>query len=194
MIPKKDAPTSTASSEDGRRNGTSAQSAVAHTVGGEADRPRVPGVADVLIPSEKRRELPSPGVEVRELCGEIARRARDAFREACDSSDEVQAEAAYTVARTCAKDLWDYARYRAQPFRDLLATLEIAITARNIRDFDANQKEAIRGAFEDLARWHLDDAAVLVHIGNFVEHNIDLAAPIKAHRAKRVRVSIEELE
>src|SRR5687768_12678602 len=63
--------------------------------------------------------LKLPGTDIREECCDKARMARAAFDVACKSLEPDQADASYQAAVDGIDELWQYAQYRAQPFRDL---------------------------------------------------------------------------
>jgi hypothetical protein len=51
---------------------------------------------------------------------DLARKARDAFRDACESTDRDRSEMSYLAMRSSIEELWSYAKHRDAPFRDLL--------------------------------------------------------------------------
>src|SRR5260370_1042594 len=95
----------------------------------------------------ERTEGTSPRAEeshmraVREECQAIARRARDAFAVACDSSDPDNAEASFFSAKDRLQELWAMAPYRDRPFRDLLGLLDAAIKKVDLTAFSQAQRD-----------------------------------------------------
>jgi hypothetical protein len=171
---------------------------------------RSTGTADGLIASDEvveertlladsseqkvRKSAPkSPGADVREQCGLLARQARDAFREACNSQEPDQTDACFASVLHSITNLWEFARLRDRPFRDLLAALDAALRHRVMREFGPTQQDALQIAFADLPRWHLDDETVACHLTRFVECDVDLLGPITSPSNKRFRITFDEV-
>ena len=155
-------------------------------------RPRLPRTAprvgeDLARPAEQAREL-------RDVCVELARRAKNAFIDACSSAGPDEAETSFISAKSLLEELWDYAYLRDRPFRDLLALLDAALKRAELGEFDESQRDVLRQAFADLPRWLLDDAILASHIERFAEHNVDITSPLRAASGKKVRVTIEVIE
>jgi hypothetical protein len=132
--------------------------------------------------------------ELRDACLALARRARDAFREACSSNRPDEADASYASARGLLEDLWEYAYLRDRPFRDLLGLLEAALKGRERTDFHEPQREVLLKAFADLPRWLLDEDAVEGHIERFAEQDVDVTAPLRGLRGQRLRITVEGID
>jgi hypothetical protein len=143
---------------------------------------------------EEADRRPQPKEELRDACVSLARRARDAFSEACSSDDPDEADSSFASAKSLLDQLWDYAYLRDRPFRDLLALLEGALKPVELESLRDAQREAIRQAFDDLPRWMLDDSTVEGHIDRFAEEDIDPTAPVRGTPGKKVRVTIEVIE
>jgi hypothetical protein len=138
---------------------------------------------------------PDQAETLMDACQGIARRARDAFKEACEIADVDQAEANFLEAKDKLKDLWNYAYLRDRPFRDLLALLQASVTSGNLSDFGSHQKDVLRQAFADLPKLFLEDKLVEQHIDRFAEHELDgVVAPIRQPQGKRLRITIEEVD
>jgi hypothetical protein len=130
-----------------------------------------------------------------DTCQAVARRARDAFKEACEASSPDDAEASFLASKDKLEELWKYAHLRDRPFRDLLALLTAAIKNADLSDITAVQRDVLRQAFADLPKLYLDDASIEAHIDSFAEHAIDaVVSPIRATLGKRMKVTIEEIE
>jgi hypothetical protein len=154
-------------------------------------------------PSVAKREENVTGLNVtglmdaerlRDASQSIARNAWLAFRDACESSYEDEREANYLVVRSLLDDLWGFAKHRDAPFRDMLAMLTAATKYTSLDSFDETQRDALRTAFVDLARWPLNDSTVLSHIETFAEHGIDITGPIRNAETKKFRVIVEEVD
>jgi hypothetical protein len=130
-----------------------------------------------------------------DACQAVARRTRDAFKEACEALSPDDAEASFLASKDKLEELWKYAHLRDRPFRDLLALLTAAIKNAALSDLTDVQRDVLRQAFADLPKLYLDDDLVGSHIDRFAEHAIDeVLSPIRAASGKRLRVTIEEIE
>jgi hypothetical protein len=110
----------------------------------------------------------------------VARRAQDAFKEACQSADPDQTEVNFMEAKDKLKDLWKYAHLRDRPFRDLLALLQAAIQSADVAAIGQNQRDVLHQAFADLPKLCLEDNLVEQHIDRFAEHDLDgVVGPIR---------------
>ncbi len=135
-----------------------------------------------------------PSADARAECSGLARQAKNSFASACTSADEDDADGHFSAAVDAMAQLWNYALIRDQPFKDLLAALDVALRDADIKQFDSRQRDALRLAFADLPLWHLDTATVNGHIDRLTEAKIDLLAPLRPKATKKVRIIIEELE
>ena len=161
------------------------------------------GGGDVPGPAFSHKATPSrspaQGDEVREEVQRLARKARDAFRLACESAgagDVEQGDEALAAAKKAIRSLWDYAVFRDRPFRDLLAAIDAAVRHRSIDEFVTAQRDVLGSAFGDLAKWLLGDEEVGKHLDRFAEHNIDILAPVTPRPAverERFEVIIRKL-
>lgn len=124
----------------------------------------------------------------------LARRARDAFREACEATDPDQAEASFLAARYKLEELWQYAPVRDRAFRDLLGLLDAALRRTEWVDLSQSQRDVLRQAFADLPKMFLDDDLVGQHIERFADQAIDVLGPLRPATAKRIEVSFKEIE
>lgn len=150
-------------------------------------------------PPQVAREIERPGARtdseaIRDAMQALARKARDSFRNACETSDEDSAEASYMTMRSSLEELWDFARYRDLAFRDLLAILDAATKHVDINRFNNNQRDALRNAFQDLPIWHIGIEDVDRTIERFAEFDIDITGPIRQQASKKYRVVIEEID
>ncbi len=130
-----------------------------------------------------------------DACQAAARRARDAFREACEALNSDDAEASFLASKDKLEELWKFAHLRDRPFRDLLALLTAAVKNAQLTWFTDVQRDVLRLAFADLPKLYLDDDLVGSHIDHFAEHALDeVLGPIRAASGKRLKVTIEEIE
>jgi len=132
--------------------------------------------------------------DARDECVSLARRARDAFKDACSATTPDESEAAFASAKHMLDDLWEYAYLRDRPFRDLLALLDAALKRAELAEFKEVQRNVLRKAFCDLPRWILDEATVEGHIIRFADHDVDITSPLRSSHGKRLRVKIEVIE
>ncbi|MBM4070492.1 MAG: hypothetical protein FJ271_16280 [Planctomycetes bacterium] len=137
---------------------------------------------------------PEQAGEIRDICQQLACRARDAFKDACSSISIDEAEASLASTKGHIEELWEYAYLRDRPFRDLLALLDAALKRAALPDLNTAQRDVLRQAFADLPRWMLEDATVDDHIDRFAEHDVDIIGPLRATRGKRFVVSFEEVK
>ncbi len=155
-------------------------------------------------PAQKRQKAPAVGddsiqgagqaTELRDACVALARRARDAFSDACSTENPDEEEASFASAKNLIEDLWEYAYLRDRPFRDLLALLDAALKRAELMEFSETQRDVLSQAFSDLPRWMLDDTTVEGHIDRFAEYDVDITGPLRATTGKRVRVTFEVIE
>ncbi len=131
---------------------------------------------------------------LRDAAQGVARKARDAFRDACRTLDPDRGECSFMAMTSSLDELWDYAKYRDVPFRDLLGMLDAATKCSDIKDFGSEQRDALCNALNDLTSWLLDYEAVHDHIRRFAELGIDVTGPIRNAIPRRMRITIEELE
>lgn len=125
----------------------------------------------------------------------IARRSRDAFKEACEAADADDAEASFLAVKQKLHELWNYAQVRDRPFRDLLGLLTVATKATEVRSFTQNQRDALGLAFADLPRLFLSDSLVEEHIDRFADNGIDqIMQPVAEMKGKRLKITIEEID
>ncbi|OAI47171.1 hypothetical protein AYO44_09975 [Planctomycetaceae bacterium SCGC AG-212-F19] len=124
----------------------------------------------------------------------IARRARDAFREACDGTNPDQAEASFLSAKYKIEELWQYAPVRDRAFRDLLALLHAALKHIELVALSQSQRDVLRQAFADLPKMFLDDDLVGQHIERFAEQDIDIQGPLRPSTPKRIEVTFKEID
>lgn len=145
---------------------------------------------------ESRPSIPRPQVDTdaREECGRLARRARDAFKSACDAEAKDDADSHCSAVVDLIAQLWNHALIRDRPFKDLLAALEVALRDAAMDQLDARQRDALRLAFADLPVWHLDAGTVGKHIEGLTEAGIDLFAPVRPKAGKKFRIVIEEVD
>lgn len=168
---------------------------VGETAGGEKPNyqqatldPAVLQQPDRLIPQDEADRL-------LDACQAVARRARDAFKEACTATNVDDAEASFLSVKHKLDELWGYARLRDRHFRDLLSLVTTAIKKTELSAITPVQRDVLRQAFIDLPRLFLDDAVVEQHIDRFAEHAIDqVLAPIQAPKGKRLKITIEEID
>lgn len=133
----------------------------------------------------------TPTTDVREDCLRIARRAREAFTLAtAPNARQDDADAAFAVVGECIAQLWEYAKYRDQPFKDLLAAVEISVRGRTVDSLSASQETALFLAVAELPRWHLDALSVEKSIDQLTDAQFDLLAPVKALGDKKIRISV----
>ena len=130
----------------------------------------------------------------RTLSQDLARRARDAFRDACESLDKDSSEASYVAMRSTIDDLWRFARYRDMAFRDLLAIVDAATKHKDLDAFDPTQRDVLRSTFQELPRWIIEYDVVQTAIHKFADHGIDITGPIRQRTAKGYRITIEEID
>jgi hypothetical protein len=135
----------------------------------------------------------SDAAQVRATSQRLARRACNAFRDACEAADEDSAEASYLLSRSTLDELWGCAKHRDVPFRDLLAMLTAALKHRELSNFDDGQKNVLRTAFSHLPTWLLEFDVVDDLIDRFADHDIDITGPIAPATQKKFRVIIEEI-
>lgn len=155
-------------------------------------------------PSRRHQKAPAVGEdsiqgaeqasELRDACVALARRARDAFKEACSSETPDEAEASFASAKSVVEELWEYAYLRDRPFRDLLALLDAALKRAELTELSETKRDVLGQAFSALPRWMLDDTTVEGHIDRFAEHDVDIIGPLRATTGKRVRVTFEVIE
>ncbi len=131
--------------------------------------------------------------ELRDACVSLARRAGDAFSEACESTALDEADSNFSSSKGTLEELWGYAALRDRPFRDLLALLDAALKRTELGQLSDTQRDVIRQAFCDLPRWMLDDSAVEAHIERFADADIDILGPVRCREGQRVRVTFEEI-
>lgn len=125
----------------------------------------------------------------------LARRARDAFKEACESTDADEAEASFLAVKQSLTELADYLYLRDRAFRDLLGLLAAATRHVEFSAVETHQRDALSLAFADLPRMFLDDSTVEQHIDCFAEHGIDeVLRPVNSPKQKRLKITIEEVE
>jgi hypothetical protein len=129
----------------------------------------------------------------RTVSQDLARRARDAFRDACDEIDQDTSEGNYAAMRSTIEELWRFAKYRDMAFRDLLAMLDAATKHKDLEAFDPTQRDVLRSTFQDLPRWIIEYDVVQTAIQKFAEHGIDITGPIRQRTAKGYRITIEEI-
>jgi hypothetical protein len=176
--------------------------AMSNPYGAIGEFPRAWQKADVDLkesPPQVAREIERPHARtdseaIREAMQALARKARDSFRNACETSDEDSAEASYMTMRSSLEELWDFARYRDLAFRDLLAILDAATKYGDINRFNNNQRDALRIAFQDLPIWHIGIEDVDRTIERFAEFDVDITGPIRQQASKKYRVVIEEID
>jgi len=109
-----------------------------------------------------------------------ARSARDAFRDACESNDETEAEQSFQECWQLLESIWqwDDCEVRGQAFIDLLGLLDAALRNRDFRDFNPEQRDTIRQAIIDLPKSFVDAKQVSKHLRAFVDANIDVISPV----------------
>jgi hypothetical protein len=130
-----------------------------------------------------------------DACQTLARRARDAFKEACEAASPDEAEASFLTAKHKLRELWNYAHLRDRAFRDLLSLLSTAINSAELPEIGLTERDVLRQAFADLPRLFLDDALVEQHIDRFADQGIDrILDPIRPAKGKKIKVIIEEIE
>jgi hypothetical protein len=132
--------------------------------------------------------------DVRTASQDVARRARDAFRDACETKDRDSSESSYVAMRASLGELWAHAKNRDRPFRDLLAMLDAATRHVELDAFSQSQKDVLRSAFQDLPKWLLTDEEVMENIQKFAEFGIDITGPIRQTTRKRLRITVEEVD
>jgi hypothetical protein len=125
---------------------------------------------------------------------DLAHKARDAFRDACNSLDSDRSEMSYLAMRSLLEELWTHAKSRDMPFRDLLAMLDAATRHRSIAEFSKDQRNVLHRAFGDLPRWLLTEESVDAIIEQFARLEIDISAPLRETTAKRLRIIVEEAD
>jgi hypothetical protein len=123
----------------------------------------------------------------------MARRANEAFRDACEAQDGDEAEPNFLAAKKLTENLWEYAYLRDRPFRDLLALVDAALKRTDLLQLSQVQRDSIRQAFADLPRWLLDEDTVEKHIELFAEHDVDITGPLRSTNGRKVRVTFEEV-
>lgn len=141
-----------------------------------------------------RSDHQTDGSDVRDDSQDLARKARDAFRDACALKDADSSEASYLAVRSHLKDLWQLAKVRDRPFCDLLAILDAATRLAELADFNFTQRDVIRNAFQSLPKWLIGEDEVIEHIQKFAEFGIDITGPIRQKPGKKLRITIEEVE
>jgi hypothetical protein len=125
----------------------------------------------------------------------VARRARDAFKEAWESTNANQAAVHFLEAKDKLKDLWNYAHLRDRPFRDLLALLHAAILYAALDDLGPKQRDVLQLAFADLPQLFLKDSLVEQYIDCFAQHDLQgVVGPIRQPPEKRVDFTIKEID
>jgi hypothetical protein len=149
---------------------------------------------DVLKKSD-RFLAPDEADRMLEACQAVARRARDCFKEACESEEPDEAETSYLAAKDKLEELRGYAHLRDRVFRDLLMLVLAAVKFTNLHDITPHQRDILRTAFADLPVLFLDSAAVERHIGSFADAGMDqVLDPIRPPKGKRLKVTIEEAD
>jgi len=130
---------------------------------------------------------------LRDDCVAMARRASEAFADACEAETEDEAEASFLVAKRFVENLWEYAYLRDQPFRDLLALVDAALKRAELPQLSQAQRDSVREALSDIHRWLLDEDTVEEHIERFAEHDVDITGPLRSTTGRKVRVTFEEV-
>jgi hypothetical protein len=190
-------PVSTPSTEPGRKSIGSDQTSIDLTT--TDDTPDVDSLLafpeELPDPNPRPKGRPrggtGPVMDIRDDCLRVTRRARDAFSAAISSGKDVDAADALLASATdFITLLWDFAKYRDQPFRDLLSAVEVATKRRTMDSFTDSQKNAILGALTDLTRWHLDAETADLHINELTDAGIDFMAPVTHLDHKKIRITI----
>ena len=117
-----------------------------------------------------------------------------AFKDACDSDEPDQQESNYLAAQSSLDELWNDAKHRNIAFRDLLGILTAATKFTPLEAFNQTQRGVLRDAFYELHSWPLSYDTVMGHIEKFAERDIDITGPIRKSPAKKLKVTIEEVE
>ncbi|HJT76146.1 MAG TPA: hypothetical protein VJ739_03000 [Gemmataceae bacterium] len=132
--------------------------------------------------------------ELRDSCVALARRARDAFKDACSAGMPDEVEASFASAKGLIQELWEFAYLRDRPFRDLLGLLDAALKRAELSELSDCQRDVLRQAFADLPRWMLDEGTVEGHVDRFAEHGVDIIGPLRIATGKKVRVTFEVVD
>jgi hypothetical protein len=137
---------------------------------------------------------PQKAEEARDLCVTLARRASDAFKDACNAPTADEAESAFATVKQMLEELWGYAYLRDRPFRDLLALLDAALKRASLVDLKENERDVLRQAFRDLPKWMLDICTVDEHIIRFADQGVDITSPLRPINGKQIRMKIEVIK
>jgi hypothetical protein len=100
----------------------------------------------------------------------------------------------FASVKSLFEELWGYAYLRDRPFRDLLALLETGVKYAEWTGLNDAQRDVLRQAFSDLARWMLDDETVDGHRDRFADHDLDVTGPLRPRPGQKLRVRVEVIE
>jgi len=161
------------------------------TVVGSNQRPEHPGLR--LKHRSRSGERPQAiSGDLRDDCMNLGRKAVESFQVAIDPKADLDTSEEYLSSTvSLLNSLWNYEHVRDQPFRDLLAAVEVSIRGRSREEFSANQLEVLLDAMAALPTWLLDKAVVDEKIDKIIDAGFDLLAPVKSEKHQKVRIILE---
>ena len=158
-----------------------------------------PGILDATLaaadsPKPKRRVPIAPDA-VRDECMNIARRALNTFQIAMvpDTDDDTSEDSLGAVV-SMLSSIWQYASFRDQPFKDLLAAVEVSLREKRRDQFTEEQHSVVFEALKLLPLWAIDKEQADQLVDKLIDAGFSLTAPVMPVRSGRARITIEYME